>query len=79
VVVPGSPQVTTLCDVSVRLADDVPTFPGNLGFAHEPVKRTSKGDSANGSCEMCCLPLDIAGAGGASARVVLRDLRSNQS
>ncbi len=37
----------TLFDVSVRLSERVPTFPGNPAFGCEPVKRTSRGDSAN--------------------------------
>ncbi len=36
-----------LFDVSVRLSEQVPTFPGNPAFACEPVKRISRGDSAN--------------------------------
>ncbi len=36
-----------LFDVSVRLSEDSPTFPGNPPFRCEPVKRTAKGDSAN--------------------------------
>ncbi len=36
-----------LFDVSVRLSEQTPTFPGNPQFACEAVKRTSRGDSAN--------------------------------
>ncbi len=36
-----------LYNVSVRLSETTPTFPGNPRFACEPVKRTAKGDSAN--------------------------------
>lgn len=36
-----------LYDVSVLLSERTPTFPGNPPFAAEPVKRTSRGDSAN--------------------------------
>lgn len=36
-----------LFDVSVRLSEQTPTFPGNPAFACEPVKRTARGDSAN--------------------------------
>lgn len=34
-------------DVSVRLSESTPTFPGNPPFGCEPVKRTARGDSAN--------------------------------
>lgn len=36
-----------LFDVSVRLSEGVPTFPGNPAFSCEPVKQVSQGDSAN--------------------------------
>jgi arylformamidase len=36
-----------LFDVSVRLSETTPTFPGNPPFRCEPVKRTARGDSAN--------------------------------
>ncbi len=36
-----------LFDVSVRLSERTPTFPGNPVFSCEPVKRTARGDSAN--------------------------------
>ena len=36
-----------LIDVSVRLSEATPTFPGNPAFACEPVKRIARGDSAN--------------------------------
>ncbi len=36
-----------LINVSVRLSEHTPTFPGNPPFACSPVKRTARGDSAN--------------------------------
>jgi arylformamidase len=36
-----------LIDVSVRLSEATPTFPGNPAFTCEPVKRIARGDSAN--------------------------------
>ncbi len=36
-----------LIDVSVRLSQDTPTYPGNPVFACDPVKRTARGDSSN--------------------------------
>ncbi len=37
----------SLIDVSVRLSETTPTFPGNPRFTCEPIKRTAMGDSAN--------------------------------
>ncbi|MGE5359932.1 MAG: cyclase family protein, partial [Bacteroidales bacterium] len=36
-----------LYDVSVRLSEHMPTFPGNPPFRCDPVRRTARGDSAN--------------------------------
>ena len=68
-------RVPRFLDVSVPLAPGIPTYPGNPPFEFDAVKRIANGDSSNVSrmvIASCCLPLRIAGADGAPARVVLK-------
>jgi kynurenine formamidase len=65
-------RVPRFLDVSVPLAPGIPTCPGNPPFELDPVKRIANGDVEPGMYELYCLPLRIAGADGAPARVVLK-------
>ncbi len=42
-----------LLDVSLRLSESLPTYPGNPPFALDPVKRLSQGGSSNVSALRC--------------------------
>lgn len=71
-------RMPRLLDVSVPLSTAVPASPGNPAFELHAVKRIAAGviiieglnlaETEPRPSEMYCLPLRIAGAGGAPAR-----------
>lgn len=60
-------------DVTVPLDPRLPTYPNHTPFSLEPIKRVSKGDSANVSTlhMSAHTGTHIVGSDGAPARVVL--------